>query len=157
MFDSTIWEKIGNPMVFIPYISDVSVESRSLLCPTKKISHKPREPHKQIGFYILFHHSAPCHSEVHFWGVWIMFLLGLFHLSLPFQRAASYGLNRCSMNLHPGGICFQIWSVEEPGRPVLGVAFLFMPPRMRMPKVLHPEQSHSLCKRIIALASQYFS
>lgn len=31
----------------------------------QQICHKPREPHKQMGFYIPFLHPTPCHREVH--------------------------------------------------------------------------------------------
>lgn len=79
-----------------------------------------------------------------------MIFLGFFHLILPFQNAASYGLNRCCMiSASPiASICFQISSVIKPSSPVLGVAFLFMPHRIRMPKVLYPVQSNSLSKEI---------
>lgn len=107
-------------------------------------------------------HSLPSYCTM---SQWSPFLRSLDHvLPRPFSSLSSFpkgSLMRSKQVLYNsasqiGRICFQTGSVEEPGSPVLGVAFLFRPPRIRMPKVLCPEQTHSLCKRIITLASQYF-
>lgn len=127
------------------------METWSLLSPSKNKSVINQENHTNrwdftFPSFVLHHVTV---KSIYFREVWIVLFLGLFHhLSLPFQNAASYGPNRCSMipASRITSICFQIWRVTKPGSPVLGVAFLFMPHRIRMPKVLYPEQSHSVYK-----------
>lgn len=99
--------------------------------------HKLRIPHKEVEFQIpcILHHVRV--KSVYFCVVWIMLFLDLFPLSLPFQKVSSYGMNRGSMISASwiASICFQIWIVTKPSSPLLGVAFIFMPHRIRMPKV----------------------
>lgn len=126
------------------------METWSLLSPSSNKSVINQENHTNrwdftFPSFILYHVTV---KSICFCEGSIMPFLGLFQLSLPFQNAASYGPNRWSMIFASriASICFQIWSVTKPGSPVLGVAFLFMPHRIRMSKVLYPEQSNSLYK-----------